>query len=214
MEETAVVSRANAWALLHQYTQSPSLLKHAQSVATCLAAWAARHASELALDPAATAALVERYAATGLLHDFDYERYPSPEEHPFVGVRILEQQGWPEDIRTAILGHALYTGVPRYTHLARALFASDELSGLLTACALVKPTRSIHQVDLAGVRKKNERQSLRPRRQPRRHPPTAHPSWASRSTTRSPSASPPCRPTPPHSASPANPTRSRSSLPP
>ncbi len=154
MTENVVVSRAAALTLLHEYTQSPSLIKHALSVETCLAAWARRHASELALDPAATAAMVERYAATGLLHDFDYERYPSPEEHPWVGIRLLEERGWPEEIRTAILGHALYTGVPRETHLARALFACDELSGLLTACALVKPSRSILDVEVAGVRKK------------------------------------------------------------
>ena len=89
-----------------------------------------------------------------LLHDFDYERYPSMEEHPFVGNRILSEQGWPEEIRTAIMGHADYSGVPRETHLAKTLFACDELAGLLTACTLVKPTRSIHDVEVASVRKK------------------------------------------------------------
>ncbi len=148
------VSRARAWDLLTEYTQSASLLKHALGVEACMVAWGAREARSLALDPAATSALVERYAATALLHDFDYERHPTPEEHPFVGVRLLAEQGWPEEIRTAILGHAPYSGVPRTTHLARALFACDELSGLLTACALVKPSRSIHEVEVAGVRKK------------------------------------------------------------
>jgi predicted hydrolase (HD superfamily) len=154
MTEAFEVSRERAWLLLAEYTQSASLLKHALGVETCVAAWGKRHAGELGLDRAATAALVERYAATALLHDFDYERHPTPEEHPFVGVRILEEQGWPEEIRTAILGHALYSGVPRETHLARTLFACDELSGLLTACALVKPTRSIQDVEVAGVRRK------------------------------------------------------------
>ena len=148
------ISRARAWTLLREYTKSASLLKHALSVETCMTAWGERQAQELGLDRASTEALVERYAATALLHDFDYEQHPSEQEHPFVGVRILEEQGWPEDIRTAILGHALYSGVPRETHLARTLFACDELSGLLTACALVKPTRSIADVEVAGVRRK------------------------------------------------------------
>jgi predicted hydrolase (HD superfamily) len=89
-----------------------------------------------------------------VLHDFDYERHPSLSEHPFVGVRELERLGWPEEVRTAILGHAQYSGVPRSTHLAKALFACDELAGFLTACALVKPTKAIADVEVAGVRKK------------------------------------------------------------
>jgi predicted hydrolase (HD superfamily) len=94
------------------------------------------------------------YAATGLLHDFDYERHPSAEEHPYVGVRILEERGWPAEIRHAILGHAEYTGTPRLSHLDKVLFACDELAGFLTACALIKPSKSIHDVEVAGVRKK------------------------------------------------------------
>ena len=92
--------------------------------------------------------------ATALLHDFDYERHPTAEEHPFVGVRELERLGWPAELRTAILGHAQYSGVPRATHLAKALFACDELAGFLTACALVKPSRSIAEVEVKSVRKK------------------------------------------------------------
>jgi len=99
-------------------------------------------------------ALVELYATTALLHDFDYERHPSAEEHPFVGVRELERLGWPAEMRTAILGHAQYSGVPRVTHLDKSLFACDELAGFLTACALVKPTKAIADVEVAGVRKK------------------------------------------------------------
>ena len=99
-------------------------------------------------------ALRETYRITGLLHDFDYEKYPSVEQHPFVGNKILTEQGWPQEIREAIMGHAQYSGVARKTHLAKALFACDELAGFLTAVSLVKPTRSIFDVDVASVRKK------------------------------------------------------------
>lgn len=147
-------SRARAWQLLQEYTQGASLLKHALAVETCTRAYGEQEAAQQGLTGGAAAELAERYSATALLHDFDYERYPSPEEHPFVGVRILEEQGWPEEIRTAILGHANYSGVPRVTHLAKSLYACDELSGLLTACALVKPSKRIAEVDVAGVRRK------------------------------------------------------------
>jgi predicted hydrolase (HD superfamily) len=99
-------------------------------------------------------ALRETYLITGLLHDFDYEKYPSAEQHPFVGNKILAEQGWPEEIREAIMGHAQYSGVARETHLARALFACDELAGFLTAVSLVKPSKSIFDVDVPSVRKK------------------------------------------------------------
>ena len=98
--------------------------------------------------------LIELYSTTALLHDFDYERHPTAQEHPFVGVRELERLGWPLALRTAILGHAQYSGVPRDSHLAKALFACDELSGFLTACALVKPSKAIADVAAASVRKK------------------------------------------------------------
>jgi predicted hydrolase (HD superfamily) len=97
--------------------------------------------------------MIELYATTALLHDFDYERHPTPAEHPFVGVKELERLGWPIGVRTAILGHARYSGVPRVTHLDKSLFACDELSGFLTACALVKPSRAISDVEAASVRK-------------------------------------------------------------
>jgi len=102
----------------------------------------------------AAASVRDTYRITGLLHDFDYEKYPSAEEHPFVGNKILAEQGWPDEIREAIMGHAQYSGVARKTHLAKALFACDELAGFLTAISLVKPTRSIFDVDVASVRKK------------------------------------------------------------
>ena len=94
------------------------------------------------------------YAATGLLHDFDYERYPTADEHPYVGVKYLREQGWPEEMLHAILAHADYTGVKPESHLDRTLFACDELAGFLTACALVKPTKSIADVEVKGVVKK------------------------------------------------------------
>jgi len=146
--------RARAWELLQQWTQSPSLIKHALAVETCVRAYGEREADVRGLSGGERDAFVETYSITGLLHDFDYERHPSLEEHPFVGNRLLTEQGWPEEIRTAILGHAEYSGVPRETHLAKALFACDELAGFLTACSLVKPTKSIFDVDVAGVKKK------------------------------------------------------------
>jgi len=149
-----VFTRERAWMLLQSHTQSPNLIKHALAVETCLKSYADRECSARGLTGEERDALLELYSMTALLHDFDYEKHPSMEEHPFVGVKILEEEGWPEEIRTAILGHAEYSGVPRQTHLAKALFACDELAGFLTACSLVKPTKSIHDVEVAGVKKK------------------------------------------------------------
>ena len=154
MPASSTFDRERAWTLLNEHTQSPSLLKHALAVESCVRAYGQREADARGLSGDARDELLETYSATALLHDFDYEKHPSLEEHPFVGNRILEEQGWPEEIRTAILGHAEYSGVPRETHLAKALFACDELAGFLTACSLVKPTKSIHDVDVAGVKKK------------------------------------------------------------
>src|SRR6201994_4128902 len=133
------LDRTQAWGLMCEYTQSESLRKHMLAVEACMRAYARKYGED-----------EEKWGITGLLHDFDYEKYPTPQEHPFVGTRILAEQGWPEEIRTAILGHAEYSGVPRETHLAKTLFACDELAGFLTACSLVKPTRSIHDVEVAG----------------------------------------------------------------
>lgn len=147
-------TRDAAWALLNEFTQSPSLLKHALAVESCVRAYGEQEAARLGLTEKDAADFATLYSATGLLHDFDYERYPSAAEHPYIGVRVLEERGWPEEIRHAILGHAEYTGTPRISHLDKVLFACDELAGFLTACALVKPTKSIHDVEVAGVRKK------------------------------------------------------------
>jgi predicted hydrolase (HD superfamily) len=147
-------SRERAWNLLQEWTQSQSLLKHAMGVETCVRAYGEKEAGMLGLAGDERESFIELYSITGLLHDFDYERHPSLDEHPFVGNRVLTEQGWPEEIRTAIMGHASYSGVPRVTHMDKALFACDELSGFLTACSLVKPTKSIYDVDVAGVKKK------------------------------------------------------------
>jgi len=146
--------REQAWQLLTEWTPSENLRKHALAVEACVTAYGAAEADRLGLAGAESAALLELYSTTALLHDFDYERHPTAEEHPFVGVRELERLGWPVELRTAILGHAQYSGVPRVTHLAKVLFACDELSGLLTACALVKPSKAIADVEVASVRKK------------------------------------------------------------
>lgn len=148
MTAMSLPSREDALALLHEYTASESLRKHMLGVEAAMRAYA-EHFGEDA----------ERWGLAGLIHDFDYERYPnaarSPtDEHPSSGVKILRERGWPDDILQAILGHAAYCGVPRETRMARALFAVDELSGLITATALVKPTKSVHDVDAKSVRKK------------------------------------------------------------
>jgi predicted hydrolase (HD superfamily) len=157
--ESSTASAANygrdqAWQLLTEWTESESLRKHARGVEICVSACGAAEADRLGLGGEARERFLELYATTALLHDFDYERHPSLEEHPFVGVRELERLGWPAELRTAILGHAQYSGVPRVTHLDKALFACDELAGFLTACALVKPTKAIADVEVASVRKK------------------------------------------------------------
>jgi predicted hydrolase (HD superfamily) len=153
-----VYGREQAWQLLTEWTQSESLRKHALAVEACVTAFGEAEADRLGLTGPESAqeraAVLELYSTTALLHDFDYERHPTAEEHPFVGVRELERLGWPLAMRTAILGHAQYSGVPRDTHLAKVLFACDELAGFLTACALVKPTKAIADVEVAGVRRK------------------------------------------------------------
>lgn len=144
----AITTRADALTLMEDWTASDSLRKHMLAVEAAMRAYAQHFGED-----------VERWGLTGLLHDFDYERFPNnaqhaDEEHPAEGVRYLRSLGVDDEICQAILGHAHYTGVPRETVLARALFACDELSGLLTACALVKPSKSLADVAVSGVRKK------------------------------------------------------------
>ena len=147
-------NRPEAWQLLTEWTQSESPRKHALAVEACVAACGEAEAVRLGLTGEGREGLIQLYSTTALLHDFDYERHPSLEEHPFVGVRELERLGWPAELRTAILGHAQYSGVSRVTHLDKCLFACDELAGFLTACALVKPSKAIADVEVASVRKK------------------------------------------------------------
>ena len=141
-------SREETLAIMHEYTVSDSLRKHMLSVEAAMRAYAEKFGED-----------VDRWAITGLIHDFDYEKYPndahSPtEEHPAEGVRILRGKGFPEDILEAILGHAQYSGVPRQSLMAKTLFAVDELTGLITATALVKPSKSVMEVEAKSVRKK------------------------------------------------------------
>lgn len=145
---TSLPTRAEALALMHEYTHSDSLRKHMLAVEAAMRAYAAKFGEDQ-----------ERWGLTGLMHDFDYERYPNAEHsptqgHPAEGVRILRERGWPEDILVAIMGHGTYTGVARETRMAKALFAVDELTGMVTATALVRPSRSINEVDAKSVKKK------------------------------------------------------------
>src|SRR5437868_13433321 len=147
-------ARELAWGLLTEYTESESLRKHARAVEACMRAYAQKFARENAMSENDAADLEHKYSITGLLHDFDYERFPTAEQHPFVGNKILEERGYPEDVRRAILSHADYTNVPRQTHMEKVLFACDELAGFITATALVKPSKSLAEVDAKSIRKK------------------------------------------------------------
>jgi predicted hydrolase (HD superfamily) len=147
-------SRERAWELLQEWTQGESLRKHGLAVSVCTEAYGAMEAERLGLSGDQAAEFAAMYASAGLLHDMDYEQHPSLEEHPFVGVAALREQGWDERVLHAILAHADYSGVGRESHLDKALFACDELAGFLTACALVKPTKSIADVEVKGVLKK------------------------------------------------------------
>ncbi len=137
------MDRTAAYSLLREHTKSESLIKHALAVEACMRSYARRLGGD-----------EEKWGLAGLLHDFDYEQFPSADQHPYVGSKILEERGCPEEIRRAILSHADYTGVPRVTPLEKALFACDELAGFITACALVKPGKSIFEVEAPSVRRK------------------------------------------------------------
>ncbi|MFI5310819.1 MAG: HD domain-containing protein [Gemmatimonadales bacterium] len=141
-------ARDDALALMQEWTASDSLRKHMLAVEGAMRAYAAHFGED-----------VERWGLAGLLHDFDYERLPNAAhaadaEHPAEGVRRLRALGYPEDVLQAILGHADYTGVPRESRMAKALFAVDELAGMITACALVRPSRSVSDLEPSSVRKK------------------------------------------------------------
>ena len=138
-----VPSREEAWALLTEFTDNPSLLKHALGVEAAMRAYARDFGED-----------EEKWGVIGLVHDFDYQQNPTEESHVHVGSRILRDRGWPEDMVLAIASHAEYMGVPRDTPAAKALFAVDELCGFLTACALVRPDKAIAEVKVKSVKKK------------------------------------------------------------
>ena len=136
-------TREQAYDLLTAHTQNPNLVKHA----LCVEAAMRHYADHFGGDK-------ERWAVTGLIHDFDYEEHPSLEEHPFAGVEILRSLDWPEDIIDAVLGHADHTGAPRTTQMAKALYAVDELTGFIVACALIRPTKSLPDLPIKSITKK------------------------------------------------------------
>jgi len=129
--------------MLTSYTKNPSLIKHALAVEAAMRAYARQMGEDEDL-----------WGITGLIHDFDYEQHPTAEEHPLAGCSILEENGWPEEIITAIKGHATYLNVPRESLMARTLFAVDELTGLVTACALVRPSKSLADLKAKSVKGK------------------------------------------------------------
>lgn len=138
-----MTDRAAAWILLTEFTQSESLRKHALAVEACMRAYARKFGAD-----------GELWGTVGMLHDFDYEKYPTAQEHPYKGNEILKERGYSEEIRRAIMSHAEYTGVTRDSPLEKALFACDELAGFITAVALVKPSKSLAEVEAKSVRKK------------------------------------------------------------
>lgn len=138
-----MITREEAWNLLCEYTKSENLRKHALAVEAAMRAYARRFGED-----------EELWGVVGLIHDFDYEQHPTAEEHPMAGAQILRERGWPEEVVRAVLAHAPYTGVPRDTLMAKTLFAVDELTGLIVAVALVRPTKSILDVKVKSVKKK------------------------------------------------------------
>jgi predicted hydrolase (HD superfamily) len=163
-----MIDRQSAWCLLTEFTQSESLRKHALAVEACMRACARKFGREAhereghdfsraISDPpqgASTLSEEDLWGIVGLIHDFDYERWPTPEEHPHKGNEILKERGYSGEIRRAIMSHAEYSGVPRVTPMEKALFACDELAGFITAVALIKPGKSLAEVDAKSVRKR------------------------------------------------------------
>src|SRR3954469_12109932 len=137
------MNRQDAWGLLNEYTKSESLLKHALAVEASVRGYARTFGED-----------EEGWGVAALLHDFDYERWPSPEDHPFRGSEILRDAGYPEWLIRAILSHADYSGVPRETLLEKTLFACDEMAGFVTAASLVRPSRSILDLEASSVMKR------------------------------------------------------------
>jgi predicted hydrolase (HD superfamily) len=173
-----MIDREAAWCLLTEFTQSESLRKHALAVEACMRACSRKFAGRDPVPagenvreeheftravnlPSSAGALApegmseeDLWGIVGLIHDFDYDRYPSLEDHPYKGNEILKQRGWPEVITRAVMSHAEYTGVTRETPMEKALFACDELAGFITAVALIKPGKSLVEVDAKSVRRR------------------------------------------------------------
>jgi putative nucleotidyltransferase with HDIG domain len=143
LQSLETMTRDAALEILHEFTKSESLRRHALQVEACVAAYARQFGED-----------ETKWRVTALLHDFDYEIHPQAPEHPMAGEPMLAERGVPEDIRRAILSHANYSGIPRESRLEKTLFACDELSGFISACALVKPSRKVAEVDVKSVRKK------------------------------------------------------------
>lgn len=136
-------TREEAWAIVEEFTDGENLRRHMLAVEAGMRGYARMFGED-----------EEKWGLVGLLHDFDYEKYQGPNGHPFVGVQILDKRGWPREVRRAILSHANYTGVPRETRMEKALYAVDELTGFLVACAMVRPSKSFKDLTVASVKKK------------------------------------------------------------
>jgi predicted hydrolase (HD superfamily) len=161
-----MIDRESAWCLLTEFTQSESLRKHALAVEACMRSCALKYGSYQGMpsgmpqapDPASpdgpNSVDEDLWGIVGLIHDFDYEKWPSLDDHPYKGNEILKQRGWPDVIARAVMSHAEYTGVTRDTPLEKALFACDELAGFITAVTLIKPSKSLAEVDVKSVRKR------------------------------------------------------------
>jgi predicted hydrolase (HD superfamily) len=149
-----VNTRKAAWELLTEFTQSESLRKHALAVEACMRACARKFGSASSSASALGLSEEDLWGIVGLIHDFDYDRWPSLDEHPYKGNAILKERGWPEVISRAVMSHAEYSGVTRDSLMEKALFACDELAGFITAVALIKPSKSLAEVDVKSVRKR------------------------------------------------------------
>jgi len=144
-----IPSREEALSLLHEFTKSKGLRNHALAVEAAMRAYARKFGED-----------EEEWGIVGLLHDFDYEKWPEPKDHPEKGAEILAQKGYPEHIIRAIKSHAQYLGIERQTNMEKALFAVDELTGLIVAATLVQPSKSLHEVKVSSVRKKMKDKSF------------------------------------------------------
>ncbi len=146
MSDGTLPTRDEALALLHEWVTNANLRKHCYAVEAAMRAYARSHGDD-----------EDRWGITGLIHDFDWERHPDLERHPMQGVEVLRAQGWPEDVCRAVLGHAVHSGVPRDTAMAKTLYACDELAGFLVACALMTPNKSLAELEVPSVKKKLKR---------------------------------------------------------